>query len=107
MIKNRLKYMKLEQLYFSRNVTDIIELFKFCTGFTYCNIVNDRFVHNNTRHGHIFKLSVLRLLSKPCRAFLTNRCVKMLTSLPKEMLDCNNVATFRLGACRFYERYQS
>ena len=24
-----------------------------------------------------------------------------------EMLDCNNVATFRLRACRFYKRSQS
>ena len=99
--------MKLELLNFHRNVTDIAELFKICKGFTCCYIVNDRFIHNNTRRGHIFKLSVLRLLAKPCRAFLTNRCVKMFNSLPNEMLDCNNVAIFRLRACRFYERSQS
>ena len=97
--------MKLEQLNFRCNFTDIVELFKICKEFTCCNIINDRFVHNNTRRGHIFTLSVLRLLSKPCHAFLTNRCVKM-CSLPNEILDGNNVATFRLRACRFYERSQ-
>ena len=105
--ENRLKYMKLEQFNFRRNVTDIVELFKIFKGFTCCNIVNDGFVHNNTRRGHIIKLSILRLMFKPCCAFLTNRCVKMFNSLPNEMLDCNNVATFRLRACHFYERSQS
>ena len=99
--------MKLKQLNFHRNVTDIVELFKICKGFTCCNIVNDRFVHNNTKRDHIFKLSVLRLLSKPCRAFLTNRCIKMFNSLPNKILDCINTATFRLHACRFYESSQS
>ena len=105
--ENRLKYMKLEQLNFRRNVTDIVELFKICKGFTCCNIINDRFVHNNTKRGHIFKFSVLRLLSKPCCAFLTIRHVIMFNSLPKEILGCTNVATFRLCACRFHERSQS
>ena len=40
--------MKLEQLNFRCNVTDIAELFKIRKGFTCYNIVNNRFVYNNT-----------------------------------------------------------
>ena len=98
----RLERMNLQKLSVRRSISDIVELFKICKGFSICNILSDRLVHNNSRRGHIFKLSVLRLFSKPCRSFIVNRSVNVWNSLPELFfLNCNTISVFKLHITRF------
>ena len=97
----RLERMNLQKLSVRRSISDIVELFKICKGFSICNILSDRLVHNNSRRGHIFKLSVLRLYSKPCRSFIVNRSVNVWNSLPELFLNCNTISVFKLHITRF------
>ena len=64
---NRLTYMNLKKLSLCRSITDAMELFNICKGFSIYNILSYRLVNDKNRRGHIFKLSVLRLYSKLCR----------------------------------------
>ena len=80
---------------------DFIGPFTKSHGFSICNILSDRLVHNNSRRGHIFKLSVLRLYSKPCRSFIVNRSVNVWNSLPELFLNCNTISVFKLHITRF------
>ena len=97
----RLERMNLQKLSVRRSISDIVELFKICKGFSICNILSDRLAHNNSRRGHIFKLSVLRLYSKPCRSFIVNRSVNVWNSLPELFLNCNTISVFKLHITRF------
>ena len=64
--------MNLQKLSLRCSITDVVELFKMCKGFSRCNILSNGLVNDKNSRGLIFKFSILCLYSKPCYSFIVN-----------------------------------
>ena len=94
--ENHLTYMNLQKLSLHRSITGIVELFKICKDFSISNIFSKRLVKKKYRRGHIFKLSVLHLYSKPWRLLIFNRTVNVWNTLSGQFLNFNIIFVFRI-----------
>ena len=69
--------MNLQQPSLCRSITDVVEKFKIRKGFFICNILSNRLLNDKNGRGLIYKLSVERLCSKPCRSLIIIRTVNV------------------------------